>query len=90
MFSLFLRLHSSACVFRYDIQLKTRAGNILQYCLDWELFKFSEQYGLDLSPVNWVNRICADGPMKCLDWGIEEIYFYVRTLITLNNSNNLK
>ena len=60
----------------FDIQLKTRAGNLLHHCLDYELFRFTNQYGVDLVPDQWVDALTQDGPQKLLDWGLEEIYFY--------------
>lgn len=70
----------------YDLQLRTRPGNLLQYCLDWELFRFCENYS-ELTPgtptggyrsaSEWVNLITADRTRNTLlDFGIEEIYFY--------------
>lgn len=60
----------------FDIQLKTRAGNLLHHCLDFELFRFSQTYGDGLTPDMWVDMMTSDGEMKMLDFGLEEIYFY--------------
>jgi len=59
----------------YDIQLKTRSGNMLQECLDFELFRFTQNVDTKHNAQQWVTALTQE-TNKLLDWGLEEVYFY--------------
>ena len=51
---------------------------MLQECLDFELFRFTQNVDTKHNAQQWVTALTQE-TNKLLDWGLEEVYFYGNT-----------